>query len=61
MKQYVERETDKYNSQGTTSTTALCVILHALQAGLIEYTRYQEQQFTLFHSSSAVRERPNKK
>ena len=26
LKQYVNRETDKYNSQGTTSSTALCMI-----------------------------------
>ena len=30
LKQFVNRETDKYNSQGTTSTTALCMICHAL-------------------------------
>ena len=35
LKQYVNRETDKYNSQGTTSTTALCVIFHTLQTALI--------------------------
>ena len=35
LKQYVNRETDKYNSQGTTSTTALCMIFHALQAALL--------------------------
>lgn len=61
IKQYVQRETDKYNSQGTTSTTALCVIFHALQAGLIEYTGYQERQFALIHPGGAVGERLNKK
>ena len=61
IKQYVERETDKYNSQGTTSTTALCVIFHALQAALIEQTGYQEQQFALIHPGGAVGERLNKK
>lgn len=60
IKQYVERETDKYNSQGTTSTTALCVIFHALQAALIEKTSYQEQQFALIHPGGAVGERLNK-
>ena len=29
LKQHVNRETDKYNAQGTTSTTALCMIFHA--------------------------------
>lgn len=61
LKQYVERETDKYNSQGTTSTSALCVIFHALQAALIEATGYQEQQFALIHPGGAVGERLNKK
>ena len=35
LKQHVNRETDKYNSQGTTSTTSACMIAHALQAALI--------------------------
>lgn len=61
LKQYVGRETDKYNSQGSTSTTALCVIMHALQAALIEETGYQEQQFALIHPGGAVGERLNKK
>lgn len=61
IKQYVERETDKFNSQGTTSTTALCVIFHALQAALIEQTGYQEQQFALIHPGGAVGERLNAK
>lgn len=61
IKQYVERETDKFNSQGTTSTTALCVIFHALQAALIEQTEYQEQQFALIHPGGAVGERLNAK
>ena len=38
LKQYVNRETDKWNAQGTTSTTALCMIFHALQAAIIEHT-----------------------
>lgn len=41
LKQHVNRETDKYNAQGTTSTTALCMIFPALQAALIEETGYQ--------------------
>lgn len=61
IKQYVERETDKFNSQGTTSTTALCVIFHALQAALIEQTGYREQQFALIHPGGAVGERLNAK
>lgn len=61
LKQYVNRETDKYNSQGTTSTTALCVICHALQAALIERTGYQERQFALIHPGGAVGQRLNGK
>ena len=59
IKQYVNRETDKYNAQGTTSTTSVCVILHALQAALIEETDYQAQQFALIHPGGAVGERLN--
>ncbi len=59
LKQYVNRETDKYNLQGTTSTTALCVIFHALQAALIEETGYQAGQFALIHPGGAVGERLN--
>ena len=45
LKQYVNRETDKYNSQGTTSTTALCMIFHALQTALIEETGFKNERF----------------
>ena len=57
LKQYVNRETDKYNAQGTTSSTALCVIFHALQTALIEETDYQNEQFALIHPGGAVGER----
>ena len=59
LKQHVNRETDKYNMQGTTSTTALCMIFHALQAAVIEETGYQEKQFALIHPGGAVGERLN--
>ncbi len=61
IKQYVNRETDKYNMQGTTSTTALCMIFHALQTALVEETGYQKEQFALIHPGGAVGERLNKK
>jgi len=61
LKQYVNRETDKHNMQGTTSTTALCMIFHALQAAMIEETDYQSEQFALIHPGGAVGERLNKK
>lgn len=60
LKQYVNKETDKYNSQGTTSTTSLIVIFHALQAALIEETGYKNEQFALIHPGGAVGERLNK-
>ena len=60
LKQYVNRETDKYNSQGTTSSTALCMIFHALQTALIEETDYKTEQFALIHPGGAVGERLNK-
>ena len=61
LKQYVNRETDKYNAQGTTSSTALCMIFHALQAALIEETGYRNEQFAVIHPGGAVGERLNKK
>ena len=60
FKQYVNRETDKYNAQGTTSSTALCMIFHSLQTALIEETDYQNEQFALIHPGGAVGERLNK-
>lgn len=61
LKQYVNRETDKYNSQGTTSTTSLIVIFHALQTALIEETGYRNEQFAVIHPGGAVGERLNAK
>ena len=61
LKQHVNRETDKYNSQGTTSTTTLCVIFHVLQTALIEETGFLNEQFALIHPGGAVGERLNKK
>ena len=61
LKQYVNRETDKYNAQGTTSSTALCMIFHALQTALIEETDFQNEKFALIHPGGAVGERLNKK
>lgn len=61
LKQYVNRETDKYNSQGTTSTTSLGVIFHVLQTALIEETGYKNEQFAVIHPGGAVGERLNNK
>ena len=61
IKQYVNKECDRYNAQGTTSTTALCMICHALQTALIEETGFKNEQFALIHPGGAVGERLNKK
>lgn len=61
LKQHVNRETDKYNAQGTTSTTALCMIFHALQTALIEETDFKNEQFAVIHPGGAVGERLNNK
>ena len=59
LKQYVNRETDKYNCQGTTSSTSLAVIFHILQTALIEETDYKNEQFAVVHPGGAVGERLN--
>ncbi len=61
LKQHVNRETDKYNMQGTTSTTALCMLFHSLQTAVVEETDYQKEQFALIHPGGAVGKRLNNK
>ena len=56
----VGRETDRYNSQGTTSFVVMCAIFDALQAAVIEKTGYTEAQFALNHPGGAVGERLNR-
>ena len=55
----VTRETDRFNSQGTTSFTVQCVLFHALQAAVIEQTDYRNEQFKLIHPGGAVGKRLN--
>lgn len=57
----INRETDKYNSQGTTSFIVTNAIFDALQAALIEETGYKNEQFAVIHPGGAVGERLNKK
>lgn len=57
LRQYVNRETDRWNAQGTTSTTALCMIFHSLQAAMIEETGFRAEDFALIHPGGAVGER----
>lgn len=60
IKQFVNRETDKYNCQGTTSSVALAVIFHVLQTALIEETDFKNESFAIVHPGGAVGERLNK-
>lgn len=60
IKMTVERECDKYNSQGTSSFVALCAIFDAFQLALIEVTGYRNEQFALIHPGGAVGKRLNK-
>lgn len=60
LHQHVNRETDRYNCQGTTSSTALAVIFHVLQTMLIEETGFKNEQFALIHPAGAVGKRLNK-
>ena len=53
------KETDKYNSQGTTSFAVLGAIFDAIQAALVEYTGYRNEQFAVIHPGGAVGERLN--
>ena len=57
----VQKETDKYNSQSTSSFVALSSVFDALQTALIEETGYVNEQFALIHPGGAVGERLNQK
>ncbi len=61
LHQHVNRETDRYNCQGTTSSTSLAVIFHVLQTIIIEETGFRNEQFALIHPGGAVGERLNNK
>jgi D-arabinose 5-phosphate isomerase GutQ len=57
----VERETDKFNSQGTASFCVTNIIFDALQTALIEETGFRNEQFAVIHPGGAVGERLNRK
>ena len=61
LKLFINRETDKYNMQGTTSTSASIMLFHALQAAIIEETGYTPEDFALIHPGGAVGQRLNSK
>ena len=56
----ITRETDKYNSQGTTSFVVTSALFDALQAAVIEATGYKNEQFAVIHPGGAVGKRLNK-
>lgn len=55
----VTAETDRYNSQGTSSFTTLAAVFDALQTAIIEETGYKNEQFALIHPGGAVGKRLN--
>ncbi len=59
LRMAVTRECDKYNCQGTTSFAVTCAIFDALQAAVLEYTGYVNEQFALIHPGGAVGKRLN--
>ena len=60
IKMHVDRESDKYNSQGTSSFIVLSAIFDAIQSALIEETDFRNEQFAVNHPGGAVGERLNK-
>ena len=60
IKMHVERESDKFTSQGTSSFVVLCAIFDALQVALLEETGFQNEHFAVIHPGGAVGERLNK-
>ena len=55
----VTAETDRYNSQGTSSFTALAAVFDSLQTAVLEETGYRNEQFALIHPGGAVGKRLN--
>ncbi len=55
----VTAETDKYNSQGTSSFVALSAVFDALQTAVLEETNYRNEEFALNHPGGAVGKRLN--
>lgn len=57
LRMYVNRETDRDNTQGTTSSTALAVMFHVIQTAIIEETGWGAEDFAEIHPGGAVGER----
>lgn len=58
---YISKECDKYNCQGTTSFAVTNAIFDAIQASLVEYTEFQNEEFAIIHPGGAVGKRLNAK
>ena len=56
----ITREVDKYNTQGTTSFTVMCVIFDAIQAALIEEIDFHTEAFAIVHPGGAMGEKLRK-
>ena len=57
---YIEKESDKYNMQATSSYIATIALFDALICAVMEETDYKKEQFALIHPGGAVGERLNK-
>lgn len=57
---HIEKESDKYNMQATSSFVATIALFDALICAVMEETDYQKEQFALIHPGGAVGERLNK-
>ena len=57
---HIEKESDKYNMQATSSYIATIALFDALICAVVEETDYKKEQFALIHPGGAVGERLNK-
>ena len=57
---HIEKESDKYNMQATSSYIATIALIDALICAVMEETDYKKEQFALIHPGGAVGERLNK-
>ncbi len=56
---HIEKESDKYNMQATSSFIATIALFDALICAVMEETNYKKEQFALIHPGGAVGERLN--
>ncbi len=57
---HIEKESDKYNMQATSSYVATIALFDAMICAIMEETDYKQEQFALIHPGGAVGERLNK-